>query len=309
MERHINFSDVEAVVKKIYEKYKDFEVEGAVDSRLQGVDPSKFGIVVKLTDGRVIRVGDTDALSPLGAIARVPLFVTNRVQKLDNDNKCHCDKHAIKQPQCCKPKGLPVSAEAVLLTSKIQPKGDADGKYGVIEDMTEAMIGSAPVFDDELYKALTNANAVDNVENKLAEARFELYDDAPVAIDVSTRLTALRATVDQLATMGATLAADGRNPETGEYAFDGSISPKVVAYMAVKGPHHLSKPWLIKSGLPAKSSFGGAIMGVFPGVMSIAAYSPLVNPDGVSVKAYKAIHHIMKHLELSVFDSAQIVID
>lgn len=35
MERHINFSDVEAVVKKIYEKYKDFEVEGAVDSRLQ----------------------------------------------------------------------------------------------------------------------------------------------------------------------------------------------------------------------------------------------------------------------------------
>ncbi len=66
MERHINFSDVEAVVKKIYEKYKDFEVEGAVDSRLQGVDPSKFGIVVKLTDGRVIRVGDTDALSPLG---------------------------------------------------------------------------------------------------------------------------------------------------------------------------------------------------------------------------------------------------
>ena len=42
MERHINFSDVEAVVKKIYEKYKDFEVEGAVDSRLQGVDPSKI---------------------------------------------------------------------------------------------------------------------------------------------------------------------------------------------------------------------------------------------------------------------------
>ena len=136
MERHINFSDVEAVVKKIYEKYKDFEVEGAVDSRLQGVDPSKFGIVVKLTDGRVIRVGDTDVLSPLGAIARVPLFVTHRVQKLDKDNKCHCNKHAIKQPQCCKPKGLPVSAEAVLLTSKIQPKGDADGKYGVIEDMT-----------------------------------------------------------------------------------------------------------------------------------------------------------------------------
>ena len=50
-------------------------------------------------------------------------------------------------------------------------------------------------------------------------------------------------------------------------------------------------------------------MGVYPGVMSIAAYSPVVNDDGVSIKAFKAIHHIMKHLDINVFDSATLVID
>ena len=50
-------------------------------------------------------------------------------------------------------------------------------------------------------------------------------------------------------------------------------------------------------------------MGVYPGVMAIAAYSPVVNDDGVSVKAFKAVHHIMKHLDLNVFDSAKIIID
>ena len=65
MERHIKLADVEAVVKDVYEKYKDLEVDGETDPRLKGVDASKFGIAVTLTDGRTVTVGDVDTLSPL----------------------------------------------------------------------------------------------------------------------------------------------------------------------------------------------------------------------------------------------------
>ena len=65
----------------------------------------------------------------------------------------------------------------------------------------------------------------------------------------------------------------------------------------------MNGPWLVSTGLPAKSSFGGAVMGVYPGVMAIAAYSPALNAGGVSVKAARAIRYIMQKLDLSVFSS------
>ncbi|MCM1349056.1 MAG: glutaminase [Firmicutes bacterium] len=309
MERHIKLSDIESEIKAMYEKYKNLDVDGEVDPRLKNVDSNKFGIVVTLPDGRSVSVGDVDDFSPMGALSRVATFSVHCEQKLGCDCKKHHDKRGIRTPQGEKPADLPISAHAVRLVSKIQPQDDADGKYDVIESMVENMIGSEPMFNDALYESMTKTNAAADVENRLAKAEFTLFDNAPIAIDVCTKLEALQATTKQFAMMGATLAADGRNPLSGQYAFDGEIAPKVVAYMAAKGPHHLSKLWLIKSGIPAMSSFGGTILGVYPGVMSIAAYSPLVNDDGVSIKAYKAIHHIMKHLDLNVFDSAKVVID
>lgn len=312
MERHIKLSDIEHVVKNVYEKFKDLEVDGGVDPRLKNIDPNQFGIVVTLADGRTVKVGDTDTLAPIGSLSRVAAFTVHNQQKLGKD--CDAQHHSrnrrdIKTPVTDKPEHLPVSAMALRLISKIEPRGDADGKYGVIEDIIEQMAGTAPVLDDALYRSMTLTNAAADVENRLAKAGFELYDDAQSTIDACTRLSALQLTASQLGVFGATLAADGHNPLTGQYAFDGEISPKVIAFMAAKGPHHLAKLWLIKSGLPAMSSFGGSIMGVYPGIMSITAYSPLVNDDGVSIKAYKAIHHIMKHLDLNVFDSASLVID
>lgn len=311
MERHIKLADVEAVVRNIYEKFKDAETGGEVDPRIADADPSKFGIVVTLTDGRTIEVGDTCVAAPMDRLALVPVMAVHREQKLGQPHKCQCDKGVVMQDSCkCqKPEGLNVCPKALRLVSKIQPKDDADGKYDVIENMIVNMMGSAPVLNDSLFESMSKTNVESDVENKLAAAGIELYDSAPIVISTTTKLRSLQADLKQMAMMGATLAADGRNPITGEYAFDGEISPKVVAFMAVKGPRHLAKKWLMKTGLPAMSSFGGTIMGVYPGVMSIAAYSPAVNPDGVSVKAYKAIHHIMKQLDLNVFDSAKIVID
>lgn len=311
MERHIKSADVEAVVKQMYDKFCNLEVDGEIDPRLKDVDPDKFGIVITLTDGRTIAVGDTDVTSPLGALSRIPVFTVHRQQKMDKDLKHHDSAGKREISTCCrnKPENLPISASAIKLVSKIQPLHDADGKYDILEEMIENMAGTAPQLNDALYESMTKTNIAANVENSLARADFEICDDAPAAIDITTRLEALQLTTKEIAMMGATLAADGRNPHTGQYAFDGETAPETVAYMAAKGPHHLAKLWLIKSGLPAMSSFGGNILGVYPGVMSIAAYSPLVNDFGVSIKAYKAIHHIMKHLDLNVFDSAKVVID
>ena len=60
------------------------------------------------------------------------------------------------------------------------------------------------------------------------------------------------------------------------------------------------------AGIPAKSSFGGAILGILPGTMAIAAYGAELNPAGVSIKAARAIISVMQKLDISIFSSARV---
>ena len=76
--------------------------------------------------------------------------------------------------------------------------------------------------------------------------------------------------------------------------------------MAAKGPHKMRAPWLVATGLPAKSSFGGTILGIIPGTMAVAAYGAELNPVGVSVKAARAIVELMQRLDVSIFASANV---
>ena len=45
---------------------------------------------------------------------------------------------------------------------------------------------------------------------------YKLYDDAAQSMDVYERLLSVKLSAAEVATMGATIAADGRNPKTGE---------------------------------------------------------------------------------------------
>lgn len=310
IERIITTADIEDAVRNVYEKYLNKEVDGNVDPRLKNVNPAKFGIVAMLTDGTTFPVGDVGTASPLGGIAKVPLITQLRIQREGSgDKKTKCIFAREKGPTEEKPDDMPVSVNGIRMMSAIEPKGDPEGKWDIISDLIIAMTGTSPVLNDDLYKSMTLTNEAADIENAMARNEFYLFDDAPISIDLYTRLTAMEMTPMELAAMGATLAAMGRNPATGEAVFDAGIAPRVIAAMAVKGPHRSSMPWLIKSGIPAKNSFGGGMLAVMPGVMAIAAYSPIVDDNGVSIKARKAIHHIMKRLNLNVFAGENIVIE
>lgn len=308
MERVIKLSELRKAVEKAYEDNKSIK-DGEVDPRLKGlVDENEFGISVALADGTMINKADSDALSPIGDILKVPvatiLLSQNPIDEImKKSGMCACCCSKADKPQ------VPVSPRGVRAVSLIQPEGDPESKWNFIENQMIGLMGSAPQLNDKLYEKMKADNKEADVVNAFAKANYYLFDDAAVAVDLYTRGSAMMASTKQLAMMGATIAADGVNPVSNEIVFDGSLSQRVVAMMAAKGPHKMSRPWLIVSGLPAKSSFGGAIMGVLPGVMSIAAYSPKLNEKGVSVKAAKAIIEIMNSLGISVFSSACLKIE
>lgn len=307
MERIIKLADLEKAVDEVYRQFKD-DNEGEIDPRVSDADPNSFGISVTLTDGTVISRGDTEVKSAMGAISKIPgsVLLLSQLSKPDElVEKMGC---------CCKAKSscgrkpeIPVNARGVRMVSAIQPTGDSDGKWDLIINNMINLMGSAPELDDKLYESLTKANKDANVENVLAEAEYYLYDNAPIAIDIFTRMISLKASASQMSAMAATIAADGLNPLNGNEVFDGSLSSRAVALMAGHGPHRMNAPWLFRSGIPAKRSFAGGMCGVFPGAFGIAAYSPLLNPVGIPVRAAKSIATLVTDkLGISVFGSARV---
>lgn len=304
MERKISLADLRKAVDEAYEANKSIK-EGEINQRNCCAEAGSFGISVMLPDGTLINKGDTNVKSPLGSIAKVPLstilFTQNSPMELiKKSGQCCCHKVAKK------PHGLSFSAHGVRAFSAVEPTGDPESKWNLYANRLVELTGSAPELDDKVYELLENEAKETKLQDTLAADGYYLYDDAGLAIDLYLKALSMTASTEQLATMGATIAADGVNPVTGNTVFDGAITQNVVALMAAKGPHKMRAPWLVAAGIPAKSSFGGAILGIIPGVMAIAAYSPELNPAGVSVKASKAIIDVMRKLDISIFASAQV---
>lgn len=305
MDRTIALSQIKNVVDEVYENFKSSK-EGTVDPMLDGVDTDKFGISVAFVDGTVINKGDTDVASPLGGIVKIPMATILLSQNTPEElikKSGHCPANAELGKKHLH------GAHGIRGISAIEPVGDPDSKWNFLENRMIDLMASAPQLDDKLYEALKKKVIDDDVVNELSKEGYYLYDDATMSVDLYTRARSMTATTAQLAMMGATIAADGVNPVTKKVVFDGEIAKNVVGMMAAKGPRKMTLPWNMAAGLPAKSSFGGAIVGIYPGVMAVAAYSPLLMPNRVSEKAAKAIMTLMKTLDISVFQSAKLIID
>lgn len=307
MTRKIKFDDLKAAVNEAYEELKSNN-DGAIDSVYSNSSDDRFGIAVVLTDGSVITAGDTDSKAALGSIFKIPVS-TCLLSQMSPDEII---KKSGKCPCACAKKGqkpqIPFSAHGLRAVSAIEPTGDADGKWDIISDRMISLMGSAPELDDKMYEAFKQEAIASKVEDTLAASDYYLYDDAPIAIDTYIKGISMKASALQLATMGATIAADGVNPSNGQEVFDGRFAQNVVALMAAKGPHKMSKPWLMGAGIPAKSSRSGAMVAVMPGAFGIAAVSPKLNEVGVSIRAAKAIKLIANKLDINVFASARIEI-
>lgn len=311
MERKIPYNKLEQAVNEAYDQYKDVN-EGSVDPRVAGDEAaSEFGIAVVLTDGRTIAVGDTKKAAPLGRISRVAVSLELLSQKAacnsQGKGQCCCASKAKESGE--KPM-VAFGAKSIREVSAVAPQNDADGKYQVFLDRIASMTEGTLSFNDNVYKLLSEEASAMKMAECLKDANYPLDEDAATAIDVLVKLRSLSMTAEQLAVYGATIAADCRNPRSGVYAYDGSLSQKVVTLMALrKVGRHCRKGWLMKTGLPGAASFSGSVLAVLPGFGAIAVYSPALNDNGVSVRAAGAVSYIARALELNVFGSARVEVE
>lgn len=305
MDRKISLSDFRDAMYAAYDQFKNLD-EGNKDERLANVESGKFGITLALADGTVINKGDTDFASVMGGLVKIPLMSLLLEQAGDVTTLIKKSGNYPIAAKAAKPKALK-GAKGIRAMSALEPIGDSDSKWNFLENRMISLMGSAPQLDTALYESLKSS--VNDDVNALADADFYLYDDVAESIDLYRRAQSMMATTEQLAVMGATIAADGVNPLTRKVVFDGKYSQNIIGMMAARGPRKMALPWDLAAGVPALSSFGGAVLAIYPGVFAIAAYSLLLTAEKVSVRAFKSIMTILRKLDISAFASARLTID
>ena len=300
------------VVNEAYEKIKGDDGGNNADyiPFLAKVPSKLFGISVCLPDGEIVEAGDTDYVFGIESVSKVPTAIL-AMQQYGADT--------ILQKIGADATGLPfnsimaillendhpstplVNAGAITACSMVKPVGNSDGKWKSITDFLAGLCGSPLVLQDELYKSESATNFNNRSIAWLLKNYNRIYDDLDMSLDIYTRQCSMGVTARQLSICGGTIANRGVNPVTKKKVFDAELTSKIVAMIASVGFYEHTGDWIFTSGIPAKTGVGGGIVGVLPGVMGIAAFSPKLDGSGNSVRAQNAIKYITNKLGLNLF--------
>ncbi|WP_221932424.1 glutaminase A [Carboxylicivirga sp. M1479] len=307
-----NYKLLEKIINDAYEQYKDDKTGEVADyiPELAKVDSELFGICVITVDGKVFSVGNVEASFSIQSISKV--FTLAMVME-------EMGQKAILEKLGAEPTGLPfnsvtaieqqatrvgnplVNAGAIATTSLLKGESESQ-KWKDILAYYSACAGSELFIIQDVYESEAATNGRNQAIARLLDAYGVMYDDPEDAVDLYTRQCSVGITTEQLAAMGATLAADGTNPFTGKKIINPDNIPQILSVMLSCGMYDYSGTWSYLTGLPSKSGVGGGIVSIVPGKGAIAAFSPRVDAAGNSVRAQKAIAYISEQLEVNIFD-------
>ena len=278
---------------------------------LASVDPSLFGVCVVTAGGEVFEAGDTRFEFALESISKV-FSMTLAMQDVglpEFHSKVGADPTGEPFNSVMavamhdnKPVSPLVNAGAMSTVSLI-PADSSEDRWQKILAMQSAFAGREIKLSDAVNDSEQSTNFHNRAIAWLLYSGGTMYSDPMAACEVYTRQCSTLVTTADLAAMGATVAARGRNPLTGREVFDSTLVPPILAEMTMEGMYTASGDWAYKVGLPGKSGVGGGVLAIMPGILAIAAFSPPLDPVGNSVRAQNAVAQVASALNLNIYNS------
>lgn len=97
------------------------------------------------------------------------------------------------------------------------------------------------------------------------------------------------------------LANGGRCPWSDEAILSADQAKRINALMLTCGTYDAAGDFAYEVGMPAKSGVGGGIVGVIPGVLAVAVWSPALDARGNSLAGSAALERFTSKTGLSIF--------
>ncbi|HDL8662949.1 TPA: glutaminase A [Yersinia enterocolitica] len=276
---------------------------------LASVSSKLAAVVVVTVDGDIISQGDADFRFALESISKV----CSLALALED-----IGPQAVQDKIGADPTGLPfnsvialelhngkplsplVNAGAMSTVSVIKASSRED-RWARILDIQQQLAGAPIALSDEVNHSEQTTNFHNRAIAWLLYSAQAMYCDPMEACDVYTRQCSTLFNTIELASMGATFVAGGKNPVTKKQVLTASNMPFILAEMTMEGMYGSSGDWAYTVGLPGKSGVGGGILAVVPGVMGIAAFSPPLDPVGNSVRGQKMVASVAQQLGYNLY--------
>jgi len=301
-------------LQELYSRHADCTA-GEVASyipELAGVDANAFGIAIATTDGRVYTVGDCESPFSIQSISKPFAYalalednglegVLEKVGLVPTGNGS--DRVSLFQ-ESGRPFNPMINAGAVTATSLVR---DEPGKPRVrrILDVMSRCAGRPLQINDSMVASERHSGIGNFAIDYLLRNSGIIGSVLEPVLECYSQQCSTMVTCRDLAVMAATLAAGGVCPTTHEAVLDPTIVSNVLGVMATCGMYDYAGEWVARAGMPSKSGIGGGVIGVLPGQVGIAVFSPPLDTRGNSVRGVRVFHDLSEDFGLHLFQATR----
>jgi len=288
--------------------------EGRVASyipELAKADRNWFGIAIATTDGQVFEVGDSKQLFTMQSISKPFVFglaledhgLAHVLSKVGVEPTGEAFNSIVLDEASNRPFNPMVNAGAIATADLIKGQ-DFPDRVSRLLAMFAAYCGRDVYVDNAVFMSerLTGHRnrAIGHLMLNFGMVSERMVDSLELYFQQCSILVSCR----DLAVMGATLAAGGVNPLTGQRAIQQPHVKYLLSIMHSCGMYDYAGQWAFHIGIPSKSGVGGGIVGVIPGQFGIGIYSPPLDAKGNSVRGIAVCRELSERFGLHCFESA-----
>lgn len=303
--------DYQSILETIYAEVQPLLSQGKVASyipQLSQVSPYQFGMAIYGLDGRRFSIGAAQEKFSLQSVTK--LFALALAFSREGD--------AIWARVGREPSGNPFNSLVQLEYERGKPRNPfINAGALVINDILSTRFVQSDIAVLQFARLIADQVAVDfdvvvaQSERETAHRNYaiahlmkdfgNLYNPVKTVIDSYCRQCSITMTCEELAKAGSFLAQHGTIPWSGQQILDASSAKRLNALMLTCGTYDAAGDFAYRVGLPAKSGVGGGILAIVPGELSVAVWSPGLDPTGNSLAGTYALERFTTLTARSIF--------
>ncbi len=306
---------INELLQELYQKYQPcFEGQKAdYIPELSKANQDDFALSVMSVDGESFNAGATQIPFTLQSLSKP--FVYGLALELQGRDKI-LSKVGVEptgeafnsiielEKNSHRPYNPMINSGAIAICSLIEGEKSNDRLHKVI-NLFERLCRKSLQIHEEVYCS-EKATAHRNRAIAYLLANFNIIEEKSEAsiedlLDLYFKQCSILVNSTDLASMAATLANGGIQPNSKELIYSKEYNRDILSLMFTCGMYDTAGEWAYSVGLPAKSGVSGGIIAVVPGKLGIAAYSPLIDGHGHSIRAERAIKEFVSRLNLNIF--------
>ncbi|GAA1077900.1 glutaminase [Nocardiopsis metallicus] len=278
---------------------------------LAAADPNRVAVALCTVNGTVYAVGDADHEFSIQSMSKpfaYALAIEDHgldyvLERVGVEPSGEAFNELSLDPETGRPRNPMINAGAIA-THALVRRDERPAVERILALFSD--LAQRPVEIDEGLAASELATGDRNLGIAyLLHASRRLAGEPSASVEGYIRQCSANVTVRDLALMASTLANGGVQPNTGRRLFSRRTTRQVLSVMASCGMYDAAGDWFTSVGIPAKSGVAGGIIGVLPGQVGVAVFSPRLDGHGNSARGVAMMERLSEDMGLHLMEAGR----